>query len=88
MRLAPLVCGILILAFACPSAADEVIFKNGDRATEDLGDYFLNTEFNVRVSLTDVLFTDFKVIFDYDSTPASGADNKSLKSILGPNLGF
>ncbi len=57
-------------------------------AIEDLGDYFLNTEFNVRVSLTDVLFTDFKVIFDYDSTPASGADNKSLKSILGLGLDF
>jgi len=43
---------------------------------------------NVRVSLTDVLFTDFKVIFDYDSTPARNADNKSLKSILGLGLGF
>jgi putative salt-induced outer membrane protein YdiY len=57
-------------------------------ALEDIGDYFLNTEVNVRVSLTDVLFTDFKVIFDYDSTPARDADNKSLKSILGLGLGF
>ena len=57
-------------------------------ALEDFNDYFLTAEIDVRVSLTELMFGDFKVVFDYDSTPAADVDEASLKSILGLGLRF
>lgn len=57
-------------------------------AFEDFGDYFLTTEVEIRVSLTEAMYGDFKVLWDYDSTPAVGADKGSLKSILGLGVSF
>jgi len=57
-------------------------------ALDDMGDYLLTAEVDVRVSLTETMFGSFKLLFDYDSTPAASADNSSFKSILGLGMSF
>lgn len=57
-------------------------------ALDDVGDYFLTAELGVRVTLSELMFGDVKVLYDRDSTPAAGVDEASLKSILGLGMSF
>jgi len=57
-------------------------------ALGDLSDYYLTTTAELRAPITSSIFTNFKMIFDYDSTPASGADNTDVKYILGAGVNF
>ncbi len=50
---------------------------------EDVSDYILTTTGEIRYKLNDRLFTNFRAIFDYDSTPAEGAGNTDTKYLLG-----
>ncbi len=55
---------------------------------QDIGDYFLTTELDVRTTLTSSLFLNLKLVFDFDSTPAPGARKDSIKYLLGVGLRF
>lgn len=49
-------------------------------------DYYLTNDAELRLSLTSLMYTSFKVLFDYDATPGSGANSTDTKYIMG--LGF
>ena len=53
-----------------------------------LSDYFLTTDAEIRTSLTKSMFTSFKAILDYDSTPGEGTDTTDTKYILGLGWSF
>ena len=55
---------------------------------EEFSDYFLTTEAEVKVDLTERTFTSFKVLLDYDDTPAKGADKTDVKYILSVGASF
>lgn len=55
---------------------------------EDTSDYFLTTHAELRSSLTRAMYASFKVILDYDSTPAVGKDKKDIKYIFGVGVSF
>ncbi len=55
---------------------------------EQVSDYFLTTTAELRASITEKMFTNFKVIFDYDSTPAQDAGSTDVKYILGVGWSF
>jgi putative salt-induced outer membrane protein YdiY len=51
-------------------------------------DYFLTTTGELRAKLTEVIFANFKVVFDFDSTPANGKGKTDVKYILGLGVTF
>lgn len=55
---------------------------------DDFGDYLLNAEAGVKVSLTGSLYLKLSVVDAYDSTPAAGTkrNDVSLRSFLGVTL--
>ncbi len=55
-------------------------------AFSDLSDCFLTTQAELRAALTKSLFGSFKVVLDYDSTPAAGSKKTDLTYILGVGL--
>jgi putative salt-induced outer membrane protein YdiY len=55
---------------------------------EELSDYFLTATAELRASITKQMFTNFKVIFDYDTTPAQGAHQTDVKYIFGVGVNF
>jgi putative salt-induced outer membrane protein YdiY len=55
---------------------------------DDISDYFLTTTAELRTNLTKAMFANFKVIFNYDSTPAPGRGNTDVKYILGVGINF
>jgi putative salt-induced outer membrane protein YdiY len=55
---------------------------------EQFSDYYLTTSGELRYGLTHKLFASFKVIFDYDSTPAEDADATDIKYMLGIGYEF
>jgi len=55
---------------------------------EEFSDYYLTSTWELRASVTEKMFTNFKVIFDYDATPAVGAGNTDVKYILGVGWNF
>jgi putative salt-induced outer membrane protein YdiY len=55
---------------------------------EKFSDYLLTTTAEIRAKITEQFFTNFKVVFDYDSTPAQGAGNTDVKYILGVGVKF
>lgn len=57
-------------------------------ALDDLSDYYLTTTAELRAGITSSIFANLKMIFDYDSTPASGADKTDVKYILGAGVNF
>ena len=57
-------------------------------SVEKFSDYFLTTTAEVRATMVKNLFASFRVIFDYDSTPAIGRGNTDVKYILGIGLNF
>jgi putative salt-induced outer membrane protein YdiY len=57
-------------------------------STEKFSDYYLTSTGEIRAHFTDRMFTNFKAIFDYDSTPAIGAGNTDVKYIWGIGWSF
>ncbi len=57
-------------------------------AFEKFSDYFLSTTAELRAMVTETIFTNFKVAFDYDATPAEGQGNTDVKYILGVGYKF
>lgn len=55
---------------------------------EKFSDYYLTSTYELRASLTQRMFTNFKVLFDYDATPAEGVGNTDVKYILGVGWNF
>jgi len=55
---------------------------------EKFSDYYLTSTAEIRAYFTATMFTNFKVIFDYDTTPAIGAGNTDVKYILGIGYSF
>jgi len=53
-----------------------------------LSDYFLTGSAELRAFITESLFSNFKVVLDYDSTPADGVDTTDIKYILGVGWNF
>ncbi len=49
----------------------------------DFSDYFLTSTSEVRADITKSIFTNFKIIFNYDATPAIGKGDTDIKYILG-----
>jgi putative salt-induced outer membrane protein YdiY len=57
-------------------------------AFEKVSDYYLTTTAELRAQLTEIIFANFKVVFDYDATPAEGQGNTDVKYILGVGVKF
>ena len=57
-------------------------------AFEKFSDYYLTTTAELRAQLTEIIFANFKVVFDYDATPAEGQGNTDVKYILGVGVKF
>jgi putative salt-induced outer membrane protein YdiY len=51
-------------------------------------DYYLSSTAEVRAHLTPRMFANFKVIFNYDKTPAPGQGDTDFKYLLGIGLSF
>ena len=56
--------------------------------TGRISNYFLSTDAEVRMALTESMFGSFKAILDYDSTPAPGIGKTDTKYILGVGWTF
>jgi putative salt-induced outer membrane protein YdiY len=57
-------------------------------STEQFGDYFLTSSAEVRAKINGHLFTSFKVLFDYDATPATGKGSTDTKYMFGIGVNF
>ncbi len=55
---------------------------------EKFSDYFLTTTGELRASLTKTMFANFKVIFNFDSTPAPDRGSTDVKYLLGVGINF
>ncbi|HBN26765.1 MAG TPA: hypothetical protein DD405_04785 [Desulfobacteraceae bacterium] len=49
---------------------------------ESFSDYFMHTDAEIRFLLAKSMFSSFKVILDYDSTPAGGIGSTDSKYIF------
>lgn len=57
-------------------------------AFEKFSDYYLTTTAELRAKVTELIFTNFKIVFDYDETPAEGKGKTDVKYILGVGVTF
>jgi len=57
-------------------------------STEKFSDYFLTSTAELRAYFTSTMFTTFKVIFDYDATPAIGSHKTDTKYLFGVGYSF
>ena len=57
-------------------------------AVSDLSDYYLMTDAELRATLTGSMFASFKVVFNYDATPATGNEKEDITYILGVGMNF
>ena len=57
-------------------------------STEQVSDYFLTSTAEIRAHFTSTMFTTFKVIFDYDATPAIGSHKTDTKYLFGVGYNF
>jgi putative salt-induced outer membrane protein YdiY len=55
---------------------------------EDISDFNVNADAGVRASLTKTMFTEFKVEWQYDATPAPDKDKNDLRYLLGLGWSF
>ncbi len=55
---------------------------------EQVSDYFLTSTAELRANLTEKMFTNFKVIFGYDSTPAEDTHKTDVKYMWGIGWDF
>lgn len=53
-----------------------------------LDDYFIHTDAGIRASVTEKMFTEFKVDYRYDSKPAPGKGASDIRYILGVGWSF
>lgn len=57
-------------------------------STERFSDYLVSSSAELRAKINSHLFTSFKVLFDYDATPAEGKGSTDTKYIFGVGLNF
>jgi putative salt-induced outer membrane protein len=57
-------------------------------SVEDLGDFNLNADLGIRAQLTDKMFSEFKVEWRHDASPAPGADENDLRYTIGVGWKF
>lgn len=57
-------------------------------SVNDFSDYYLTTTAELRASLTEKMFANFRTIFDYDTSPAQGKGRTDVKYILGVGWNF
>jgi putative salt-induced outer membrane protein YdiY len=57
-------------------------------ALDKFSDYYLTTTAELRASVTETIFANFKTIFNYDVTPAIGRGSTDVKYIFGVGLTF
>lgn len=57
-------------------------------STEMVSDYYLTSSHELRAKINDHLFTNFRVLFDYDSTPAQTKGSTDVKYLFGIGLTF
>lgn len=57
-------------------------------AVDGFSDYFLTTTAEIKADITENTFTSFKVLFDYDATPADGSGNTDVKYIWAIGASF
>jgi len=57
-------------------------------STEKFSDYYLTTTGELRAHFTEKMFANFKVILNYDTTPAIGAGTTDTKYMLGLGYSF
>jgi putative salt-induced outer membrane protein YdiY len=57
-------------------------------SVEDISDFNVNADAGVRASLTKTMFTEFKVEWKYDATPAPSAQKNDLRYLLGLGWSF
>lgn len=57
-------------------------------ALSKFSDYYLTTTAEFRASLTKSMFANFKTIFNYDATPATGRSSTDVKYIFGAGMTF
>jgi putative salt-induced outer membrane protein YdiY len=55
---------------------------------DQFSDYFLTSTAELRASLTKTMFANFKVIFNYDATPALDRGKTDVKYLLGVGMNF
>jgi putative salt-induced outer membrane protein YdiY len=55
---------------------------------EQFSDYYLTTTAELRATLTKSMFANFKVIFNYDESPAPNRGGTDVKYLLGVGLNF
>ncbi|MHC4220807.1 MAG: DUF481 domain-containing protein [Planctomycetota bacterium] len=53
-----------------------------------VSNYFLTTTAEIRATVTEQFFTNFKAILDYDTTPAAGKGNTDVKYLWGVGWNF
>ena len=57
-------------------------------STEKVSNYFLTSTSELRAYFTSTMFTTFKLIFDYDATPAIGSHKTDTKYLFGVGYNF
>lgn len=55
---------------------------------DKFSDYYLTTTAELRATLTKTMFANFKVIFNYDTSPAPGQGSTDVKYLLGIGINF
>lgn len=55
---------------------------------EEFSDYYLTTTAELRANLTKTMFANFRVIFNYDASPAQSQGSTDVKYILGVGMTF
>jgi putative salt-induced outer membrane protein YdiY len=55
---------------------------------DDFSDFFLTTTAEVRTNLTKTMFANFKLIYNYDATPAPNRGSTDTKYLLGVGMNF
>ncbi len=55
---------------------------------DDFGNYYLTSTAELRASLTKTMFANFKVIYNFDETPAVGRESTDVKYIFGLGMTF
>lgn len=56
--------------------------------TEDTSDYYLTTSAEFRTQINSRMYTNFKVLYDYDTTPAANRKKTDVKYIFGIGANF
>lgn len=57
-------------------------------STEQFSDYYLTASSELRAAINKHLFTNFRVLFDYDASPATGKSSTDIKYLFGAGINF